>query len=218
VVTVRAHRTVVHYFDSIIQNIGRNVSDLDQLTQSLARNLKRWRGERGFTLDALAARAGVSRGMIIQIEQARTNPSVGTTVKLADALGVSITTLLDHEQGPRVRLVPEDQAVRMWSTEAGSSTTLLVGAEARGPIELWSLQLMPGDSSDSDPHPEGTVELLHVTAGELTLVVDGEAHMVPAGTSATFEAHVPHAYRNDGSEPAGLTMAVSIPPVRRQGK
>jgi transcriptional regulator with XRE-family HTH domain len=194
------------------------VSDLDQLTQSLARNLKRWRGERGFTLDALAARAGVSRGMIIQIEQARTNPSVGTTVKLADALGVSITTLLDYEQGSQVRLVPESQAVRMWSTEAGSSTTLLVGTEARGPIELWSWYLMPGDSSASDPHPEGTVELLHVTAGELTLVVDGEAHAVPAGSSATFEAHVPHSYRNDGTEPAELTMAVSIPPVRRDGK
>lgn len=82
------------------------MTDLDQLTQSLARNLKRWRGERGFTLDQLAARAGVSRGMIIQIEQARTNPSVGTTVKLADALGVSIASLLDYEQGSPVRLVP----------------------------------------------------------------------------------------------------------------
>ncbi|MFE7748747.1 helix-turn-helix domain-containing protein [Streptomyces sp. NPDC057428] len=194
------------------------MSDLDQLTQSLARNLKRWRGERGFTLDALAARAGVSRGMIIRIEQARTNPSVGTTVKLADALGVSITALLDYEQGPQVRLVPEEQAVRMWSTEAGSSTTLLVGTEARGPIELWSWRLMPGDASASDPHPEGTVELLHVTAGRMTLVVDGEAHHVPAGTSATFEAHVPHSYRNDGDEPAEMTMAVSIPPVRREGK
>ncbi|MEV2246155.1 XRE family transcriptional regulator [Streptomyces sp. NPDC049970] len=194
------------------------MSDLDQLTQSLARNLKRWRGERGFTLDALAARAGVSRGMIIQIEQARTNPSVGTTVKLADALGVSITTLLDYEQGPQVRLVPEGQAVRMWSTKAGSSTTLLVGTEARGPIELWSWRLMPGDGSASDPHPEGTVELLHVTAGELTLIVDGEPHAVAAGTSATFEAHVPHDYRNDGTEPVEMTMAVSIPPVRREGK
>ncbi|MFF0289965.1 helix-turn-helix domain-containing protein [Streptomyces sp. NPDC005262] len=190
------------------------MSDLDQLTQSLARNLKRWRGERGFTLDALAARAGVSRGMIIQIEQARTNPSVGTTVKLADALGISITTLLDYEQGSQVRLVPESQAVRMWSTDGGSSTTLLVGTEARGPIELWSWRLMPGDGSTSDPHPEGTVELLHVTAGVLTLEVDGEAHSVPAGTSATFEAHHPHAYRNEGSEPAEFTMAVSIPPVR----
>lgn len=197
-----------------IQNIGRNVTDLDQLTQSLARNLKRWRGERGFTLDALATRAGVSRGMIIQIEQARTNPSVGTTVKLADALGISITTLLDHEQDAPVRLVPESQAVRMWSTDAGSHTTLLVGAEARGPLELWSWHLMPGDGSASDPHPEGTVELLHVTAGTLTLVVDGVAHAVPAGTSATFEAHHPHDYRNEGAEPVGVTMAVSIPPVR----
>ncbi|WP_282687565.1 MULTISPECIES: XRE family transcriptional regulator [unclassified Streptomyces] len=190
------------------------MSDLDQLTQSLARNLKRWRGERGFTLDALAARAGVSRGMIIQIEQARTNPSVGTTVKLADALGVAITTLLDHEQGPQVRLVPESRAVRMWSTEAGSSTTLLVGAEARGPLELWTCRLMPGEGTTSDPHPEGTVELLHVTEGELTLQADGLDHAVPAGTSATFEAHVPHGYRNEGGEPAVFTMAVAIPPVR----
>ncbi|MFD3534910.1 helix-turn-helix domain-containing protein [Streptomyces sp. NPDC058664] len=190
------------------------MSDLDQLTQSLARNLKHWRKERGLTLDALAARAGVSRGMIIQIEQARTNPSVGTTVKLADALGVSITTLLDYEQGPQVRLVPPDQAVRMWSTSTGSHTTLLVGTEARGPLELWSWTLMPGDGSASDPHPEGTVELLHVTAGVLTLVVDGEEHLLPAGTSATFEASTAHAYRNDGAEPAEMTMAVSIPPVR----
>uniref|UniRef100_A0AAU2W2U9 XRE family transcriptional regulator n=1 Tax=Streptomyces sp. NBC_00008 TaxID=2903610 RepID=A0AAU2W2U9_9ACTN len=190
------------------------MTDLDQLTQSLARNLKRWRAERGFTLDALATRAGVSRGMIIQIEQARTNPSVGTTVKLADALGVAITTLLDHEQGSPVRLVPADQAVRMWSTEAGSATTLLVGTEARGPLELWHWRLAPGDGSASDPHPEGTVELLHVTTGELTLVVDGTPYTVPAGTSATLEAHHRHAYRNEGSEPVEVTMAVSVPPVR----
>ncbi|MFF2655648.1 helix-turn-helix domain-containing protein [Streptomyces sp. NPDC058045] len=189
------------------------MSDLDQLTQSLARNLKRWRGERGFTLDTLAARAGVSRGMIIQIEQARTNPSVGTTVKIADALGVSIATLLDHEQGAEVRLVPPEQAVRMWSTEAGSRTTLLVGTEQRGPLELWSWLLMPGEGSASDPHPPGTVELLHVEEGTLTLEVDGAVHTLPAGTSAAFDARVPHAYRNDGTTPARMTMAVSIPPV-----
>ncbi|MCM2391630.1 helix-turn-helix domain-containing protein [Streptomyces albipurpureus] len=190
------------------------MSDLDQLTQSLARNLKHWRGERAFTLDALAARSGVSRGMIIQIEQARTNPSVGTTVKLADALGISITTLLDYEQGPQVRLVPPEAAVRMWSTSTGSSTTLLIGTEKPGPLELWAWRLMPGDGSESDAHPEGTVELLHVTAGELTLVVDHESYPVVAGTSATFEAHVPHGYRNEGVEPVEMTMAVSVPPVR----
>ncbi|KOG88300.1 helix-turn-helix domain-containing protein [Streptomyces varsoviensis] len=190
------------------------MTDLDQLTQSLARNLKRWRGERGFTLDALAARSGVSRGMIIQIEQARTNPSVGTTVKLADALAISITTLLDHDQDARVRVVPAARAVRMWSTEAGSHSTLLVGAEADGPLEMWEWRIEPGEGSESDPHPPGTTELVHVAAGELTLVVDGTAHTVPTGASAFFEAGAPHAYRNDGGEPVEMTMAVSVPPVR----
>ncbi|MFI6087601.1 XRE family transcriptional regulator [Streptomyces sp. NPDC051218] len=189
------------------------MSDLDQLTQSLARNLKRWRSERGFTLDALAARAGVSRGMIIQIEQARTNPSVGITVKLADALGISITTLLDYEQGSHVRLVPPEQAVRMWSTEAGSSTTLLVGTEERGPFELWAWKLMPGEGSDSDAHPPGTMELLHVAAGELTLLVDGVEHLVPAGSAVSFEANVAHGYHNKGAEPVEMTMSVSVPPA-----
>ncbi|MEV4503014.1 helix-turn-helix domain-containing protein [Streptomyces klenkii] len=188
-------------------------TDLDRLTQSLARNLKRWRAERHLTLDALAARSGVSRGMIIQIEQARTNPSVGTTVKLADALGVSITTLLDQDQVARVRLVPREEAVRMWSTEAGSHTTLLVGAQGRGPVELWDWRIAPGDASASDPHPPGTLELITVTAGELTLVVDGEEHAVPAGTSAAFESSVPHGYRNAGDVPVEMTMAVAIAPA-----
>lgn len=187
------------------------MTDLDQLTQSLARNLKRLRTERGFTLDALAARAGVSRGMLIQIEQARTNPSVGTVVKVGDALGVSITTLLDFDQAPAVRLVPPEQAVRLWSTPRGSHSTLLAGTEAPGPLELWHWRLMPGDASASDPHPAGTTELVHVTAGTLTLTVDGADHAVPAGTSASFESGIPHGYRNDGTEPVEMTMAVSVP-------
>ncbi|MGW7452865.1 helix-turn-helix domain-containing protein [Streptomyces sp. NPDC054787] len=189
------------------------MSDLEQLSLALARNLKRWRGERGFTLDSLAARSGVSRGMIIQIEQARTNPSVGTTVRLADALGVSISALLDYERGPQVRIVAPDQVVRIWSSEAGSSTTMLIGTDERGPMELWTWRLVPGEGTESAPHPSGTIEMLHVTAGELTLVVGEEEFRVPAGAAAAFEANLPHSYRNDGSEPMEMTLAVSVPPM-----
>jgi transcriptional regulator with XRE-family HTH domain len=191
--------------------VSNAVTDLDQLTQALARKLKQLRTERGFTLDALAARAGVSRGMLIQIEQARTNPSVGTVVKIGDALGVSITSLLDFDQEPQVRVVPPEQTVRLWSTEAGSHSVLLAGTEAPGPLELWHWKLMPGDVSSSDPHPMGTTELVHVTAGTLTMEVDGDEYAVPAGTSVCFEARVPHAYRNDGGETVEMTMAVSVP-------
>ncbi|MGW0334958.1 helix-turn-helix domain-containing protein [Streptomyces sp. NPDC003011] len=190
------------------------MSDLDLLTQSLARNVKRWRAERGFTLDALAARAGVSRGMLIQIEQARTNPSLGTVVKIGDALGISITTLLDYEQGPKVRIVPPEQVVRLWHTDAGSYSRLLAGAEAPGPLEMWDWRLMPGDSSGSDPHPAGTVEIAHVTEGELTLTVEGVEYRVPAGSSVTFEADAAHTYANQGDAPMEMMLTVSVPGVR----
>lgn len=190
------------------------MSDLELLTQSLARNVKHWRTERGFTLDVLAARAGVSRGMLIQIEQARTNPSIGTVVKVADALGVSITTLLDYEQGPSVRITLAEQTVRLWHTDAGSYNRLLAGAEAPGPLEMWDWRLMPGDESASDPHPAGSVEMIHVRSGELTLVVDETNYRVPEGASASFEADAPHMYANKGSEPVEMMMTVSVPPVR----
>ncbi|TWV56013.1 helix-turn-helix domain-containing protein [Streptomyces misionensis] len=190
------------------------MSDLEMLTQSLARNVRHWRSVRGFTLDVLAARSGVSRGMLIQIEQARTNPSIGTVVKIGDALGISVTTLLDYARGPKVRIVPAERAVRLWQSESGSHNRLLAGTEAPGPLELWDWVLMPGDESVSESHPAGTVELVHVTEGELTLTVEGEDHRVPTGASATFEANVPHVYANRGDVPMRMTMAVSVPPVQ----
>ncbi len=81
------------------------MSDLDLLTQVA-----------GAQRQAMAHRARLHPGRArrprrsqpwhaIEIEQARTNPSIGTVVKIGDALGVSITTLLDYEQGPKVRIV-----------------------------------------------------------------------------------------------------------------
>ena len=106
------------------------------------------------------------------------------------------------------------QAVRLWHTDAGSYNRLLAGAEAPGPLEMWDWRLMPGDSSASDPHPAGTMELVHVTAGELTLTVEGARYRVPPGASVSFEANAPHAYGNEGEVPVEMIMTVSVPPVR----
>jgi len=188
------------------------VPEPDLVTQALARNLKRLRTERGHTLDALAARSGVSRGMVVQIEQARTNPSVGTVVRLADALGVSIARLLDYDETSVVRIVPAEEAVRLWSGPDGGSGVLLNGIEAPGPLELWSWHLRPGETHASDPHPAGTVEIARIDEGELTLVLDGRAHRIPAGCTASYEAGTAHSYRNEGTVDCRLTLVVSVPP------
>ncbi|MER9140028.1 helix-turn-helix domain-containing protein [Mesorhizobium sp. M0830] len=46
------------------------------------------------SLDALARRAGLSKGTVVAIEQAKANPSVGVLCRLAFAFSLSVTDLL----------------------------------------------------------------------------------------------------------------------------
>lgn len=75
----------------------------------LARELRRLRAEKGFTMRALAQRAGVSTKTITQIETGRQNPSALTIAKLARGLGVPSSGLLevgDADASPKAPAPP----------------------------------------------------------------------------------------------------------------
>jgi len=62
--------------------------------ERLANRIKVLREERGLSQEALAAKAGVSRGYLARLETGRHDPTVGTVEKLAKALRVKVTDLL----------------------------------------------------------------------------------------------------------------------------
>ncbi|MEV5586548.1 cupin domain-containing protein [Nonomuraea pusilla] len=70
----------------------------------------------------------------------------------------------------------------------------------------------PDEEYRSHPHQAGVVETVSVTAGRMTLVVDGAEHAVEAGQTATFNGDVPHAYRGSGDETCRPVMTVQLPP------
>lgn len=181
------------------------------VTDAVARNVREARAERGWTLDKLAARSGVSKGMVVQIEQGRTNPSIGTLSKISDALGVSLPDLVDSGEIPIVRVVPGDEAALLWETPSGSSARLLVGGRKPDFIEIWEWVLVPGGRYDGRAHPIGIRELLHVDQGELTLVVGDEVHTVKEGASAAYSGDQAHEYRNDTAETVRLFLVMVDP-------
>ncbi|MGX8910218.1 helix-turn-helix transcriptional regulator [Streptomyces netropsis] len=61
---------------------------------ALRLELSRLRATRGWTYDELAARSGLSRRTLIEVEQGRTIGSLATWHALAHALGVPIDELL----------------------------------------------------------------------------------------------------------------------------
>lgn len=183
----------------------------DQVAQTIATNLRGLRNRRRFTLDALAARSGVSRGMLIQVEQARTNPSIATLVRIADALGVSVAQLVEAADSPAIRLARSADAVALWHGRPGSVSTLLLGSDPPDAVELWEWQLAPGDAYDGEAHQPGTRELIFVLEGRLTLAVGREEAGAASGDAVLFAADRPHGYRNRGPDPVRFVMVVSQP-------
>ncbi|MFG2075834.1 helix-turn-helix domain-containing protein [Nonomuraea maritima] len=179
------------------------------ITQAIASNVRAQRAHRGLTLDALAARSGVSRGMLVQVEQGRTNPSVSTLTRIASALGVTVARLVEVSDVPTVRVVGASDVVTFQQGDVEAK--LLIGADMPMILELWDWRLAPGEHHDGDAHPPGTREMLTVLDGELTLTVYGKSHVVGKDAAVMFTADRPHRYANGGKEELRFVMVVAEP-------
>jgi transcriptional regulator with XRE-family HTH domain len=183
-----------------------------EVTAAVAEHVRALRTARGWSLDELAGRSGVSKGMVVQIEGARTNPSIGTLCRLADAFGVTMGRLLEPATERVVHVSTADQAPVLWRGDLGGFGRLLASVSDSNCVELWEWRLSPGEQHPSADHAPGTRELLHVLAGTVMVTVDGADHEVGDGQTIEFQANRWHAYRNDGQQPARLLMVVVMPP------
>jgi transcriptional regulator with XRE-family HTH domain len=184
--------------------------DPETITAAVANNVRAQRAHRQMTLDELAARSGVSRGMLVQVEQGRTNPSINTLTRIADALGVTVARIVEVSDTPAVRVVHSADVV-VFPHGKASTARLLVGTDAPAILELWDWRLAPGDHHDGDAHPPGTREMLTVLEGRLTLSVYGGSHVVETDDAIVFSADRPHKYANEGDVPLRFMMVVTEP-------
>ncbi|GAA4706251.1 helix-turn-helix domain-containing protein [Phytohabitans rumicis] len=181
------------------------------LTAAVAGHVRAMRTARGWSLDELAGRSGVSKGMVVQIEAARTNPSVGTLVRIADAFGVTVARLLEPAEERTVRVSAAADAPLLWRGGQGGFGRLLRGMNDPNFVELWEWSFAPGERHNSAEHAPGTREVLHVLSGELSVTVDGGEHVVSTGQTIDFLADRSHVYRNKGAEPVRVLMVVVVP-------
>ncbi|EOC1313103.1 helix-turn-helix domain-containing protein [Cronobacter turicensis] len=186
-------------------------ADIDSLSVALAQRLKSWRKEHNVTLDTLSRRAGVSKGMLVELEKAAANPSIAILCKIAAALGLSVADLLDVASQPAARLIEAAQIPVLWTGEYGGKARLLAGTSGPSMVELWRWEMQPGDRFSSPGHPQGTTELLHVEQGILTLSVNDERLHINAGASAVARTDAPHGYANEQQKTLIFTMTVYEP-------
>lgn len=186
-----------------------NGSDAQFVSQAVAKKIKAYRKRLKLSLDALSKRAGISKGMLVEVEKGEANPSIAILCKLSAALGISVADIVSVASNPTINVIAKEDIPILWSGESGGHAKLLVGTSGPNMIELWRWEMKPSEIFESPAHPEGTFELFHIEVGELNLNIDGQETKIYEGQSAIVKTDVPHSYSNQTKSNLIFTMSVA---------
>ena len=177
--------------------------------------LKRLRTERKLTIVQLAEQAGVSSGMISQIERGTTNPSIRTLQRIRAVLGVNLWEMLDQNAG--VEVAPAQPSA--YVMRSADRPRIVVG-ESRLVKELLSprkdcnlrfmiITLPAGGISEDVIIGEGEKGGF-VMEGRVRLAVGHEVSDLELGDSFQFPSSLPHTLSNPHAEPARVVWIMSV--------
>jgi transcriptional regulator with XRE-family HTH domain len=186
-------------------------AELSAVATRVAREIRAHREARGLSLSATAARAGLSKTILATIESGAGNPSLETLCRIAQALDVTVGTLLAEDDPVHSQLTrrADDKLIAF---ESGVRGRLLHvdGRDRR--LEAIEMHLAARRHYRSDAHAPGTEELVICMQGELTAGPDGHEETLTEGDALHFAADVPHAYHSKAG--AIALCCFSYPAVR----
>ncbi len=183
------------------------------LASAIGLRVRQERRSRRWTLDQLAEAAGVSRRMVVNVEQGAANPSVGTLLRISDALGIGLPALVEPPELALVKVTRHGDGATLWSSDSGGRGVLVAGTQGPDVLELWDWTLGPGDRHRSEGHSRGTKELVQVQQGTITIEVAHESVRLNTGDAMAFAGDLAHSYSNPGEQPARFSLAVFEPGV-----
>lgn len=191
---------------------AETASDGAEAEAAIAGRARSLRAERGLTLDALAARAGISRAMLSRVERGESSPTLGLLVRLCDGLGVTLAALLGgvpaRTGGPLARRA--DQPV--WREPGSGYLRRAVSPPGTGShVEIAEVELSAGAAVVLDPLDRaGHDRHVWVLDGRLEVAREGGGSSLAAGDCLRLPFDGPTAFRNLGSEVARYAVVTSL--------
>ena len=181
----------------------------------IGRRIRAFRKLQRRSLLDVANEAGCSESLLSRIENSRIMPSLSTLHRISQALRVNVAVLMESRHDRTCTVYAPETRPRTahgGAAEGDGSTaeSLVPYAEDRR-LEALIVQL-PGGGALCGPFSHAGEEVGLVLDGELELIVDGERHHVPAGSSFFFESARAHSYRAASSACCRVVW-VNTPPT-----
>jgi len=166
---------------------------------SLGTRLRELRTARDLTLEQLSAMAAVSKAMLSQIEQGKVNPTVAVMLKIAGALELGISDLIDTPTRRHIiRVIPASDDSYTFLATGDCTIRTLSPLNMEKNIEFYRLSLEHGAELASEPHFPGTEEFLYVNKGRARVSIGEQAADLGRGDAIHYRADAPHCIANVG--------------------
>lgn len=200
---------------NISENAKSDSFDLLESRRRLGIKLKLARQTKGLTLKELAKRSNCSESLLSKAENGRALPSLPLIHRLVHVLETNISWLFDEmgfDDSPVFRsgerpVITLDNSPGDW---AGVSFERIIPYKSGHLLQSTIHHIdVGGQSGDAITH-DGE-ETGYVLRGSIELILDGSVYTLKAGDAFCFRSHVPHSYRNIGTEPASILWTCTPP-------
>jgi transcriptional regulator with XRE-family HTH domain len=174
--------------------------------------LKKLRSEKGYSLNTLAKRSGLSKGYLSKIENAVNVPTITTMHRIAKALEVDLTYFFSNNG-------TDDKKGNMVSVRKHQRTEVSIEIPESGIRRRWPLADQKYDRR-MDPYiieiPADVSKLYQFDGQEFYFLLEGkvefnyggERYIYEAGDSIYIDCNVPYYGKSLGEKPAKALLVV----------
>lgn len=185
----------------------------DKTDPGIGPRLRHLRLTKGYTVEALAAAAGLNKGFLSRLERGTKRPSIETVLRLSAALAVPVGQLFGEQTSDdTVRVSRAAGRSRVPESPDAYSFELLT---PKGSLMEAFLFHVGTDPTGGGQQHDGE-EMFLVLAGTVEMRTPDRTYVLEKGDCAYFPGHLTHSMRRLGSEPASAVIAVARdrPPAR----
>ncbi len=176
----------------------------------ISNKIKEIRKEKGITIQEVADRAGVSKGLISQIENNRTIPSLLVLINIINALNIDLNEFFkdfnsELDSGPVV--VRKKDTYSPFEKESAIGfhyKRIFTSAMDSSTMDIVLLELLP-DAQRPMVETEA-YEYKYIISGQVEYIFNDQTISLEEGDSIFFNGRLSHTPRNVGSEKAVMLI------------
>ena len=183
----------------------------EEILIQISNKLKEERKAKGVTLQRLADQAQVSKGLISQIENNRTIPSLLVLLNLIRSLDVNLDDFFSDLQEQSVAekvIVKRSEDYQSFEKEQAKGFTyrrIMTRTVRNTPIDIVLLELKKG-ATRSQMVKTDAFEYKYLISGKVEYAIGQEKYVLEAGDSIYFDARLPHKPTNIGDSEAVMLV------------